>query len=94
MAMDISSGFQSTSSRGWMDICAACKANLKKVNEKYMNHLGIDVVGKGKCSAAIKDYKRKILDEFFFGNDESFLYRWGFSLDCFSPSSNLMNHSK
>ena len=27
---------------------AACKANLKKGNEKDMNHLGIDVAGKRK----------------------------------------------
>ncbi len=47
---------------------AACKANLKKGNEKDMNHLGIDV-GKRKCRAAIKDDKGNVLDEFFFGND-------------------------
>lgn len=34
-----------------------------------MNHLGIDVVGKRKCIAALKDDKGKVLDEFFFGND-------------------------
>src|SRR5690348_5406037 len=50
---------------------AACKANLKKGNEKDMNHLGIDVRGKRKCRAAIKDDKGKLLDEFFFGNDGS-----------------------
>jgi hypothetical protein len=32
----------------------------------------MDVVGKRKCSAAIKDYKREILDEFFFGNERLF----------------------
>ena len=37
-----------------------------------MNHLGIDVIGKRKCSrAAIKDDKGKVLDEFFFGNDKN-----------------------
>ena len=40
----------------------------KKVNEKKLNHLGIDV-GKRKCRAALKDDKGKILDEFFFGNN-------------------------
>ncbi|HJR48654.1 MAG TPA: transposase [Nitrososphaeraceae archaeon] len=39
----------------------------RRMNEK-LNHLGIDV-GKRKCRAALKDYKGKILDEFFFGND-------------------------
>ena len=39
-----------------------------KVNEKKLNHLGIDV-GKRKCRAALKDDKGKILDEFFFGNN-------------------------
>src|SRR6185437_544290 len=34
-----------------------------------MNHLGIDVLGKRKCRAVLKDDKGKILDEFFFGND-------------------------
>jgi hypothetical protein len=34
-----------------------------------MNHLGIDVVGKRKCRAALKDDKGMILDEFFFDND-------------------------
>ncbi len=53
-----------------MDMYAACKANLKKGNEKDMNHLGIDV-GKRKCRAAIKDGNGRILDEFFFGNDVS-----------------------
>jgi transposase len=52
-----------------MDIYAvACKANLKK-EVKNMNHLGIDIVGKRKCKAALKDDKGKVLDEFFFGND-------------------------
>jgi len=37
---------------------------------KRMNNLGIDV-GKRKCSAALKDDKGKILDEFFFGNDRN-----------------------
>jgi hypothetical protein len=56
-----------------MDMYAfTCKAHLKKVNEKYINHLGMDVVGKRKCSAAIKDYKGEILDEFFFGNESLF----------------------
>jgi transposase len=40
----------------------------KKVNEKKLNHLGIDV-GKRKCRAALKDDRGKILDEFFFGNN-------------------------
>jgi transposase len=40
----------------------------KKVNEKKLNHLGIDV-GKGKCRAALKDNRGKTLDEFFFGNN-------------------------
>ena len=39
-----------------------------------MNHLGIDVVGKRKCRAALKDDKGKILDEFFFGNDKNGIY--------------------
>ncbi|MGD9533417.1 MAG: transposase [Candidatus Nitrosocosmicus sp.] len=34
-----------------------------------MNHLGIDVGGKRKCRAALKDDKGKIVNEFFFGND-------------------------
>jgi N-acetylglucosamine kinase-like BadF-type ATPase len=33
-----------------------------------LNHLGIDV-GKRKCRAILKDYREKILDEFFFGNN-------------------------
>ncbi len=37
-------------------IYAACKANLKDVSEKDVNHLGIDV-GKRKCIAALKDDK-------------------------------------
>ncbi|MDR4491493.1 MAG: transposase [Candidatus Nitrosocosmicus sp.] len=50
---------------------AACIANDNKMGEnKKMNHLGIDVVGKRKCRAAIKDDKGKILFEFFFGNDK------------------------
>jgi hypothetical protein len=49
---------------------AAYKVNLKKGNEKDMNHLGIDVLGKRKYRAvAIKDDNGRILDEFFFGND-------------------------
>ena len=52
---------------GWM--YTAYKANLKKGNEIDMNHLGMDVTGKRKCSAAIKDDKGEMLDEFFFGND-------------------------
>jgi hypothetical protein len=40
-----------------------------------MNHLGIDVTGKRKCSrAALKDDKGKILDEFFFGNDKNVIH--------------------
>ena len=39
-----------------------------------MNHLGIDVVGKRKYRAALKDDKGKILDEFFFGNDRNGIY--------------------
>jgi transposase len=38
------------------------------VNEKKLNHLGIDV-GKKKCRVALKDDRGKILDEFFFGNN-------------------------
>ncbi len=38
------------------------------MNEK-LNHLGIDILGKRKCRAALKDDKGRILDEFFFGND-------------------------
>ncbi|MGD9674225.1 MAG: transposase [Candidatus Nitrosocosmicus sp.] len=38
------------------------------MNEK-LNHLGIDVAGKRKCRAAVKDDKGNILDEFFFDND-------------------------
>ncbi len=41
------------------------------MNEK-LNHLGIDV-GKRKCRAAVKDGKVKLLDEFFFGNDTSWI---------------------
>ena len=36
-----------------------------------MNHLGIDVFGKRKCRAALKDDKGMILDEFFFGNNRN-----------------------
>ncbi len=54
---------------GWM--YADCKANLKKGDEKDMNHLGIDVVGKRKCRAALKDDKGKILGEFFFSNERN-----------------------
>ena len=39
-----------------------------------MNHLGIDVVGKRKYRAALKDDKGKILDKFFFGNDRNGIY--------------------
>jgi transposase len=50
----------------------ACIANKNKkrrrMNEK-LNHLGIDVWGKRKRRASLKDDKGKILDEFFFGND-------------------------
>ncbi len=49
---------------------AVCKANVKKGNEKYVNHLGIGV-GKRECRAALKDDKGMILDEFFFGNDKN-----------------------
>ena len=45
----------------------ANKTRKKKVNEKKLNHLGIDV-GKRKCRAALKDDRGRILDEFFFGN--------------------------
>jgi transposase len=38
------------------------------MNEKKLNHLGIDV-GKRKCRAALKDDRGKTLDEFFFGNN-------------------------
>ena len=38
------------------------------MNEKKLNHLGIDV-GKKKCRVALKDDRGKILDEFFFGNN-------------------------
>ncbi len=37
------------------------------MNEKKLNHLGIDV-GKRICRVALKDDMGKILDEFFFGN--------------------------
>ena len=37
--------------------------------KKKLNHLGINE-GKIKCIAAIKDNKGKILNEFFFCNDE------------------------
>jgi transposase len=37
------------------------------VNEKKLNHLGIDV-GKRKCMAALKVDRGRILNEFFFGN--------------------------
>ena len=53
-----------------MDVCHLLLANKnkKKVNEKNLNHLGIDV-GKRKCRAALKDDRGKILEEFFFGNN-------------------------
>jgi transposase len=47
---------------------AACKANLKKGNEK--NESSWNRCRKEKMyRAALKDDKGKILDEFFFGND-------------------------
>ena len=46
----------------------ANKERKKKVNEKKLNHLGIDVE-KRKCSAALKNDRGKLLDEFFFGNN-------------------------
>jgi hypothetical protein len=49
----------------WM--FAACIANNKK-RRKNLNHLGIDV-GKRKCVEQPLRRLRKILDEFFFGND-------------------------
>ena len=38
------------------------------VNEKKLNHLGIDVE-KRKCSAGLKNDREKLLDKFFFGNN-------------------------
>ena len=50
---------------------AACKANLKKGNEKYESSWN-RCSKKRKCSrAALKDDKGKILDEFFFSNERN-----------------------
>jgi hypothetical protein len=35
---------------------------------KEINHLGIDIVGKRKCRAVLKDDKGRILDEIPFWN--------------------------
>ena len=40
----------------------------KKVNGK-LNHLGINVAKQEYRRAALKDNRRKIFDEFFFGNN-------------------------
>ena len=39
-----------------------------------MNHLGIDVAGKRKCRAALKDDKGNILEEFFSSNERNGLH--------------------
>ena len=52
-----------------MDVChLLANKEKKKVNEKKLNHLGIDV-GKRRCRAALKDDRGRILEEFFFGNN-------------------------
>ena len=48
----------------------ACKANLKKGNEKYESSWNRCRKEK-MCRAVLKDDKGKILDEFFFGNDRN-----------------------
>ena len=48
--------------------CISQQRKKKKVNEKKLNYLGIDVE-KRKCSAAPKNDRGKLLDEFFFGNN-------------------------
>ena len=56
-------------------VCKANSSNMKKERKwKKLNHPGIDV-GKRKYRAAIKDDKGKILDGFFFGNDENGIYK-------------------
>ena len=49
---------------------AACKANLKKGNEKYESSWNRCRKEK-MCRAALKDDKGKILDEFFFCNERN-----------------------